>query len=337
MFTGGGSEADNLAVKGAACAAAPRVDGLDGVVDHRVSSTRPCSPPRDRLEREGFRVAEVAVTPAGLVDLDDLAAALDDRTAVVSVMLVNNETGIVQPLAEVAALVRTHAPAGAAAHRRGAGGAVARRRDARGRLRPDRDLGPQVRRPEGRRRARGPAAASRSTPRSRAAATNAACAPARRTSPAWSRSPRRLRITDERRAEETARIAALRDRLAAPGCSTRCPTRSSTATRPPHGRAPAPAAFPGVESETLLVAARPAGRVRGVGGSCSSGAIEIVARARGDGHGPRPRPRSSVRFSLGYASTAADVDRRARRRSPPRSRSSARRSRRERRRCVCWS
>ena len=54
--------------------------------------------------------AASAPVAGGIVDLDALAAALDDRTAVVSVMLVNNEVGTIQPLAEVAALVRERAP-----------------------------------------------------------------------------------------------------------------------------------------------------------------------------------------------------------------------------------
>ena len=62
----------------------------------------------DRLATEGFRVARVGAHRDGLVDLEALEAALDERTAVVSVMLANNEVGTVQPLA-VAALVRRRA------------------------------------------------------------------------------------------------------------------------------------------------------------------------------------------------------------------------------------
>ena len=102
VFTAGGSEADNLAVKGAARAA--RAAGLgDGVVtvafEHKAVLAS-C----DRLEREGFRVARVAAGRDGIVDLDALADALDDRTVVVSVMLVNNEVGTIQPLDAIAEL-----------------------------------------------------------------------------------------------------------------------------------------------------------------------------------------------------------------------------------------
>src|SRR5215510_2503229 len=60
----------------------------------------------------GASTREVVFTGGGSggVDLDALAAALDEGTVVVSVMLVNNETGVVQPLADVAALVRERAP-----------------------------------------------------------------------------------------------------------------------------------------------------------------------------------------------------------------------------------
>ena len=108
VFTGGGTEADNLAVKGGA-RAARRTDGLDGVVTTAFEHKGVLAAAH-RLEREGFRVAEAAITPAGLVDLDDLAARLDDATAVVSVMGVNNEIGTVQPLPEVAAIVHQRAP-----------------------------------------------------------------------------------------------------------------------------------------------------------------------------------------------------------------------------------
>src|SRR2546423_4000186 len=108
VFTGGGTEADNLAVKGAARSARNRGLG-DGVVTPAVEHhavLHSC----DRLGRDGFRVAKVGVDRDGVVDLDALAAALDDRTTVVSVMLANNEVGTVQPLAAVAAVMAERAP-----------------------------------------------------------------------------------------------------------------------------------------------------------------------------------------------------------------------------------
>jgi cysteine desulfurase len=108
VFTGGGTEADNLAVKGAARSARDRGFG-DGVVTTAVEHhavLHSC----DRLARDGFRVTRVGVDPDGVVDLDALAAALDERTTVVSVMLANNEVGTIQPLAAVARVVAERAP-----------------------------------------------------------------------------------------------------------------------------------------------------------------------------------------------------------------------------------
>jgi len=108
VFTAGGTEADNLAIKGGA-RAARRLDGLDGVVTTAFEHKGVLAPAH-RLEAEGFRVSECAVSAAGIVDLGRLAALVDERTAVVSVMGVNNEIGTIQPLPEVAALVGERAP-----------------------------------------------------------------------------------------------------------------------------------------------------------------------------------------------------------------------------------
>ena len=175
VFTGGGTEADNLAVKGGA-RAARRVDGLDGVVTTAFEHKGVLAAAH-RLEREGFRVAEAAVTPAGLVDLDDLAARLDDRTALVSVMGVNNELGTIQPLPEVAAIVRERAPRrdSTPTRCRPCRGSTSRRSppaSTSSRSRVTSSAGPKgvgalvVR------------SGVRSTPRSRAAGRSAACAPA---------------------------------------------------------------------------------------------------------------------------------------------------------------
>jgi len=108
VLTGGGTEADNLAVKGAARAArdAERGDGVVTTAFEHKGVLAPCA----RMAREGFRVTSVRVDSDGIIDLDALEAALDDRTVVVSAMLVNNEVGTIQPLADVARLVRARAP-----------------------------------------------------------------------------------------------------------------------------------------------------------------------------------------------------------------------------------
>ena len=98
VFTAGGTEADNLAVRGV-------VDAVGGVA---VCSAIEHHAVLDPVEHLRGRV--VAVGPDGRLDLDALAEALDDSVSIVSIMLANNETGIVQPLAEAIEVVRRLAP-----------------------------------------------------------------------------------------------------------------------------------------------------------------------------------------------------------------------------------
>ena len=128
-------------------------------------------------------------------------------------MLVNNEVGTIQPLDEIAALVRGRAPHARAPHRRGAGGAVARRRRAPPRRRPRRDLGAQVRRSEGHRCARRPRRRrARAADRGRWSGARAAVRD-RRTSPARWRWRPRCGPRAQRATPTSPRIAGLRDRL----------------------------------------------------------------------------------------------------------------------------
>ncbi len=98
VFTGGGTEADNLAVKGACLAG----DGIGGLVTSPTEHEAVLESAAF-LERLGGRVSLVAVDDLGLVDPEAVAAMVDDQTAVVSIMLANNETGAIQPVGEVAA------------------------------------------------------------------------------------------------------------------------------------------------------------------------------------------------------------------------------------------
>lgn len=99
VFTSGATEANNLAIKGAAIARAGARDHLVTVVTEHKAVLDPVA----RLEQEGWRVTVVAVQRDGLVDLSEVAAAITERTVLVSVMAANNEIGVLQPIAEIAA------------------------------------------------------------------------------------------------------------------------------------------------------------------------------------------------------------------------------------------
>jgi cysteine desulfurase len=98
VFTGGGTEADNLAVRGVLGARGGTV--VCSAIEHHAVL--------HAVEAAGGRVA--AVGADGVIDLDALAAALGPDVSLVSVMLVNNEVGVVQPLDAVAEVVRQRSP-----------------------------------------------------------------------------------------------------------------------------------------------------------------------------------------------------------------------------------
>jgi cysteine desulfurase len=102
VFTGSGTEADNLALRGFAGAAekARRTIVYGAIEHHAVIHTA------RGLSEEGTPVVSVKAEPGGRIDLSDLESKVDDQTALVVVMLVNNETGVIQPLGDVVAIAR---------------------------------------------------------------------------------------------------------------------------------------------------------------------------------------------------------------------------------------
>ncbi|MEX2625117.1 MAG: cysteine desulfurase family protein [Acidimicrobiia bacterium] len=105
VFTGGGTESDNLALKGAALAGGRRSGVVTAATEHEAVLETV-----DFLSRFGCPTRIVGVDRHGLVDSDDLAAAVTNETAVVSVMAANNETGTVQPLGPLVAAVKAANP-----------------------------------------------------------------------------------------------------------------------------------------------------------------------------------------------------------------------------------
>ena len=103
IFTAGGSEADNLAIKGAAWAAS--ADGrhiVTSAIEHKAVM-HTCAV----LERSGFEVTYLPVDRYGRVDPADVAEAITEHTILVSVMAANNEVGTIQPIAEIGAICRS--------------------------------------------------------------------------------------------------------------------------------------------------------------------------------------------------------------------------------------
>ena len=101
IFTGSGSEGNNTALHSALQADRDRRHVVTSGVEHSATKNF-C----DRLARRGFEVTWLPVDSAGLLDLDDLRAAVRDDTAVVSLMWANNETGVLFPVEEAAAIAR---------------------------------------------------------------------------------------------------------------------------------------------------------------------------------------------------------------------------------------
>ena len=102
IFTSGATESNNLAVKGVAKFYGEQKNHIITLAtEHKciINSARD-------LEQEGFKVTFLPVQKNGLVDLAKLAAAITDKTCLVSVMAVNNEIGVIQPLKEIGALCR---------------------------------------------------------------------------------------------------------------------------------------------------------------------------------------------------------------------------------------
>ena len=294
VFTGGGTEADNLAVAGAH-EVRPGPTVCSAVEHHAVLHA--CEALGDN------RLAPVG--PDGVVDLDRLAALLDPSVSVVSVMLANNEVGTIEPLADVSSLVRERAPhavvhtdavqafawldvaalaapadlVAVSAHKfggpKGVGALVVRQGVA---VRPIIHGGGQER--------------DRRSGTSNVAGVAAMAAA--------------MRATVDGRDATVARVARLRDRLA-DGLLAAVPGCAETGDRATKVAGNCHVSFTGVESESLLVLLDAAGIYASAGSACASGAVDPshVLAAMGLS---RERAAGSLRLSLGPATTDADVD-----------------------------
>src|SRR3989454_2114154 len=100
IFTSGGTESDNLAIKGVAEMYREKGNHIITAVTEHKAVLDTCK----RLEKYGYRVTYMPVQKNGLVDLDDLKRAMDDKTILVTIMAANNEIGVLQPVAEIGKL-----------------------------------------------------------------------------------------------------------------------------------------------------------------------------------------------------------------------------------------
>ena len=102
VFTSGGTESDNLALKGIAEMYREKGDHIvTTVIEHRAILD-PCR----RLEKQGLKVTYVPVGSDGIVDVGEIRKALTDKTILISVMFANNEIGTIQPIAEIGKLAK---------------------------------------------------------------------------------------------------------------------------------------------------------------------------------------------------------------------------------------
>lgn len=102
VFTSGGTEADNMALIGAAYANQKKGRHIitSSIEHHAVLDTA------QYLQRQGFKVTFLPVTPEGLVRVEDVEEAITDETILISIMHVNNEVGTIQPIQEIGKLAR---------------------------------------------------------------------------------------------------------------------------------------------------------------------------------------------------------------------------------------
>jgi cysteine desulfurase len=102
IFTSGATESDNLAIKGVAEMYREKGNHIITAVTEHKAVLDTCK----RLEKNGYRVTYLPVQKDGLVDLEELKRAIDDKTILVTIMAANNEIGVLQPWREIGKICR---------------------------------------------------------------------------------------------------------------------------------------------------------------------------------------------------------------------------------------
>jgi cysteine desulfurase len=104
VFTSGATESDNLAIKGVAESHRPKGNHIITQVTEHKAVLDSCK----RLEKYGYEVTYLPVTPDGLIDLDELRRAITPKTILISMMYANNEIGVIQPIARIGKIAKEH-------------------------------------------------------------------------------------------------------------------------------------------------------------------------------------------------------------------------------------
>jgi cysteine desulfurase len=104
VFTSGATEADNLAIKGVVEAYAAKGSHIITVATEHKAVLDTCG----HVEKKGGQITYLPVNPEGLIDLQDLEAAIRPTTILIAVMFANNEIGVIQPIREIGEIARRH-------------------------------------------------------------------------------------------------------------------------------------------------------------------------------------------------------------------------------------
>jgi cysteine desulfurase len=300
VFTSGGTEADNFALRGVAEALEPtgRKHLIATTIEHEAVLVT-----LRALARRGWKVTLLPVDATGIVSPDALRDVLTDETALVSVMHANNEIGTVQPIAELARMAHAH---GALFHTDAVQSA--------GKIRLNvRELGADLASISGH-KFYGPKGAGalwikRGTriaailtggkhERSRRAGTENVAGIAGLGAAA--------QLAAQKLDTEAARLSALRDRLETSVLAA-IPGTVVNGAREPRVPNTTNISVDGIEAESLLIALDLEGFAVSTGSACSSGTLEPshVLRAMGL---PSHRTQNSIRISLGARNTDTEVD-----------------------------
>ena len=300
VFTSGGTEADNFALRGAAEALEPtgRKHLVATTIEHEAVLVT-----LKALARRGFTVTLLPVGPSGIVEPEALRAAVTPQTALVSIMHANNEIGTIQPIAALAEIA--HA-AGAVFHTDAVQSAGKIPFDARAlgvdlvSISAHKFYGPKgagalwIKR--GTRVA--PILTGGKHERTRRAGTENV--------PGIAGLGAAAQIAMRKLGAEAARLAALRDRIEETILAT-VPGTAVNGARTPRVPNTTNISFEGIEAESLLIALDLEGIAVSTGSACSSGTLEPshVLRAMGlSSH----RTQNSIRLSLGAGNTDAEAD-----------------------------